>query len=108
MKKVLTVIALLASSTSVFAADMCASWGCTSTIETLYTNADGRIYIGTPLDENLANCTTVIDKYFTINPSSGNAKEMYSSILAAYMSDKKVQLRVKEGHPSCELADRRP
>ena len=77
--------------------------GCISTIEEIYTNADVRIYIATPLDEKLANCSAISDAYFTINPSSGNAKKMYSSVLAAFMSNTKMQLRVKEGHPQCEL-----
>jgi hypothetical protein len=104
MKKVLIIITILTLSLPVFAVDQCASWGCTSTISTLYTNADGRIYIGTPLDEKLANCSAVSGVYFSINPDSANAKEMYSSVLAAYMSNKKIQLRVKEGNAHCDLA----
>ena len=84
--------------------DECSSWGCISTISVLYTNTDGAIYIGTPLDETLANCTAVSGVFFTLNPLSGNAKEVYASLLAAYMSGKKMTLRVKEESPTCELA----
>jgi hypothetical protein len=86
------------------ASNQCASWGCTATIETLYTNVDGDIYIGTPGDEKLTNCTPVSGVYFTLNPSAVNAKEVYSSILAAYMANEKIQLRIKEGSSNCELA----
>lgn len=91
-------------STTVFAEGQCNSAGCISTISDLYTNAEGRIYVGTPHDEKAANCTPIADIYFTVNPKAQNAEEMYSTLLAAYMSNKKVQLRVREGHSKCELA----
>jgi hypothetical protein len=95
---VLTLLSFSAAS------NQCASWGCLATIETLYTTVDGDIYIGTPSDEKLAKCTPVSGVYFTLNPASGNAKEVYSSILTAYMANKKIQLRIKEGSSNCELA----
>jgi hypothetical protein len=104
MKKLIFGLAFLMVSTTTYAADVCASWGCKAEVSDIYTNADGAIYIGTPLDEKLANCTPVSGVYFTLNPDSGNAKEMYASILAAHMANKKIMLRVKEGHPACELA----
>jgi len=104
MKKVLLFILLTITSVSVYSADRCESWGCISTVSDLYTNADGLIYVGTPLDEKLANCTPVAEVYFSINPSAENSDKMYSSILSAYMSNKKIQLRVKEGHAKCELS----
>lgn len=85
-------------------ANSCNAHGCVSTIENLYTTADGLIYIGTPADEKLVNCTAVSNVYLTLNPDSKNAKEVYSSLLAAYISKKKIQLRVKEGSTKCELA----
>jgi hypothetical protein len=103
-KILIALVFALASSTSAWAADQCTSWGCISTVANVVTNADGVIYVGTPLDESLANCTAVSGVYFTIDTTSGNAKEMYASVLAAYMSNKKIQLRVKEGHPLCELS----
>ena len=104
MKKILSTLTVLISALSSLSANACTASGCIATISELYTTADGVIYVSTPLDEKLANCTAVSDKYFTINPSSKNAKEMYSSVLAAYMSGKKIQLRVIEGHSQCQLA----
>ena len=97
------LIPLLLYSTSSFSED-CTTWGCTSKISELYINTDGSIYVSTDGDETKANCTTVSDIYFTLNPSTGNAKEVYSSILAAFMTGKKIQLRIKEGHAECELS----
>lgn len=102
--KFLVGLALIVGSSSVFAADECTTWGCISSISELYVNAEGSIIVGTPLDEKLANCTPVSGVFFTLNPSAGNAKEIYSALLAAYMSDKKVQLRIVEGSDQCELS----
>lgn len=104
MKKIVLGLSLVLCSAVSFAADRCEHWGCISTIQTLYTNSDGAIYVGTPLDERLANCKAVSDVYFTLNPNAGNKKEIYSSLLAAYVSGKKIQLRVKENTPDCELS----
>ncbi|RSD29696.1 hypothetical protein [Vibrio pectenicida] len=103
MKLKLLPFMLIFFSTFSFA-DECGSWGCISTIETLYTNAEGVIYIGTPLDEKKANCQPVSDVYFTLNPNASNASYIYSSLLSAYMAGKKIGLRIKEGHPKCELS----
>lgn len=81
----------------------CEKWGCIGKITDIYTNADGVIYIGSEHDEKKANCKPISDVYFTLNPKSENAKEIYSSILSSYMSDKKIQLRIKEGSNQCEL-----
>lgn len=102
MKLNLLPFLLIFFSTLSFA-DECSTWGCISTIETLYTNAEGDIYIGTPLDERKANCQTVNGSYFTLNPNDPNASHIYSSLLSAYMAGKKIGLRIKEGHPKCEL-----
>lgn len=83
----------------------CSSSGCTSKITDLYTNTNGVIYIGTQGDETKANCIPVSGVYFTLTPSkSTNSKEVYSSMLAAFIADKKIQLRIKENTTNCELA----
>lgn len=100
-KMVIFFGACLVSSLSI--ADECASWGCTSTIETLYTNISGLVLVSTPLDETKANCTVYPGSYFVLNTDAQNGKEVYSSLLAAYMSNSKIQLRITEGSPNCEL-----
>ncbi|MFY2509447.1 hypothetical protein ACN3E9_14505 [Vibrio pectenicida] len=103
MKLKLLPFMLIFFSTFSFS-DECTTWGCIATIETLYTNADGDIYIGTPLDERKANCQPIADVFFTLNPNASNATQVYSSLLSAYMAGIKIQLRVKEGNPKCELS----
>ena len=105
MKYLKTSVAIIfCSMSSISIADSCSSTGCTSTIEQLYTNADGLIFVSTPLDETAANCTVYPGDYFVLSPTAGNAKEVYSSLLAAYMSNSKIQLRIKEGSSNCEIA----
>jgi hypothetical protein len=104
ISKLLVSIALVAGSGSISASDQCESWGCISSISVLYVRAEGNTLVGTPLDETLANCTPVSGKYFSLNPAAGNAKEIYSALLASYMSGKKIQLRVVEGSGQCELS----
>jgi len=87
-----------------FAEDGCKSWGCVSTVSEITTKRNGYIFVATPLDENLANCAPYAGKYFSINPDFKNSREMYSSLLSAYMSSKKIQLRVVEGSQNCELS----
>ena len=102
MKVIITTLIALTFS-SVNYADSCASWGCISTIEHLVTNAEGNIYIDTPLDESVANCTRYADTYFVLNSNSKNSDKIYSTLLAAYISKSKVQLRIIEGSPNCEI-----
>ena len=92
------------TSTHLLAANQCASWGCKAKISVLYTSVNGSIYIGTPFDEKAANCTPVAGVYFTLNANGITAKEVYSSLLAAYMSGKEISLRIVEGSSNCELA----
>ncbi len=102
LRRVLAIGSIVLSSGAI--GDQCASWGCISTIENLYTNTNGHIYVSTPLDETLANCTVYPGNYFVLMPDSQNAEKVYSSLLAAYMSNSKIQLRIIEGSPICELA----
>lgn len=102
--KTIILLLITVTSFSAFAADKCTTWGCISTIEELHTNANGDTYIGTPLDETSANCTLISSNRFTLKSDAVNAKEIYSSLLAAYMSDSKIQLRIIEGSAGCELA----
>lgn len=106
MKIIQTIIiaGLLMTSLSSMAANRCTTWGCLSTISTLYTNANGAIYIGTPFDEKLANCSPASGVYFSLDPNAANAKEVYSTLLSSFMTNSVIQLRIKEGSTNCQLA----
>ena len=94
---------LLTLSSTAYAANYCASSGCDSTISSLYVQADGNIFVGTDADETLANCTTVSSVYLTLTPSSTNNKELYSTLLAAFMADRAIYIRIVEGSTNCAI-----
>lgn len=102
-KKGLAGVFMLLLSNIAFA-DECASWGCISTIYEIIITGDDAIRIGTPLDESAANCTAPSGQFFTLNPQAPNAEQIYSAVLSAYISNKKIQLRIKEGSADCELS----
>ncbi|ESP94166.1 MULTISPECIES: hypothetical protein [Pseudoalteromonas] len=85
-------------------ANTCIKSGCTDIVETLFVNEGGQIYVGTPGNEKLANCSPVEGTYFTISNSSTNRQEIYSLLLTAYSMRERVQLRVKEGTTGCTIA----
>ncbi|AOT11046.1 hypothetical protein [Pseudoalteromonas luteoviolacea] len=100
----LVIAALMGAAAFSSQANTCSSIGCTDTIETLFVNEGGQIYVGTPGNEKLANCSPVEGNYFSIATSSSNRQELYSLLLLAYSSKERVQLRVKEGTSGCTIA----
>ncbi len=101
--KFVSILALALFTLNSHSAEQCASWGCVSTIEELYTNAVGNIYVSTPLDETGANCTVYPGNYFILPPDQQNTDKVYSQILAAYISQSKIQLRITEGDGYCKI-----
>ncbi|QHH96427.1 hypothetical protein [Acinetobacter dispersus] len=99
------LLTLLTTVTSLaIAADQCTTWGCISTIKTLQLNSAGTIYIDVPLDKTPVNCTPYVKTYFVISKSNPYYKEVYATLLSAYLTKSKIQLRVVEGSPNCEIA----
>lgn len=95
-------LCLTLTSTSQWA--QCDPKGCTSTIETIYTQANGVTYVGTPDDENLANCEAAEGGvYFTLDHGDQNSTTIYSGLLSAYMAGERVRLRIIEGSNGCKL-----
>lgn len=86
------------------AADLCESWGCRGKLETLYTTAAGDIYVGFAADETLSNCQANSGTLFTLQSSKQNFKEVYASLLAAYMADRVISARIDEGTVGCNIA----
>lgn len=105
MKKFFLVFLLIIGFNSNINAEtnICSSSGCISKIEVFYVISSGKLYIGTPLDEKLANCTPVSGVYFTLSQTS-TSEMIFSTLLSAYMSNSTVQLRIKEGSDNCEIS----
>lgn len=103
-KRAITILFGFIASGFAMAVEQCASWGCTSTVSEIYTNVNGYIYVATPLDETKANCKVYPGNYFVLKPEAQNIKEVYSSLLAAYVANEKIQIRIIENSPICEIA----
>lgn len=99
----LAIIALFAFST--LARATCINIGCQNEyIDILYVTASGSIYIGTSGVETLSNCQPVGGVYFTLNPSSPNAKYIYATLLTAQAARKKTFVRISELSVGCTVS----
>jgi hypothetical protein len=89
-------------ATAVFAE--CSASGCYEVfIDELYPEANGGAWIRTSGNETLANCTPDSGIYLRLNATLG-FKEIYATLLAAQLSDKRVSLRIAEGSNPCTVA----
>jgi hypothetical protein len=100
--RVLALVILLPLATAAFAE--CWSAGCYEVlIEELYPTAEGGVWIKTTGDETLANCTVNSNVFLRLNVSAGY-KDIYSTLLAAMLAEKRVSLRIVEGSNPCAVA----
>ena len=96
------VLALL--SVAGIARAECAAQGCYSVfVEEIYPEATGGAWIKTTGNETLANCTANSGVYLRLNPTGGY-KEVFATLLAAQLTDKKVNIRIHEGSTDCVIA----
>jgi len=100
--RVLALVVALSLATTAFAE--CWSAGCYEVlIEELYPTAEGGVWIKTTGDETLANCTANSNVFLRLNASPGY-KDIYSTLLAAMLAEKRVSLRVVEGSNPCTVS----
>ena len=82
----------------------CSASGCWGVyVEELYPVAAGGAWIKTSGNETLANCTADSNVYLRLNDSPG-FQAIYATLLAAQLSDKKVNIRIAEGSAPCSVA----
>jgi hypothetical protein len=102
LHRLLAAAASLPLATSAFAE--CLAAGCYDVfIEELYPTASGGVWIKTTGDETLANCTANSNVFLWLNDTAGY-KDIYATLLAAMLADKRVSLRVVEGSNPCTVA----
>jgi hypothetical protein len=86
------------------AAAECTSQGCFEVyVEELYPTAEGGVWVKTSGDETLANCTANSNVFLRLNVTAGY-KDIYATLLAAQIADKRVNIRVAEGTNPCTIA----
>ncbi len=93
---------LLASSWAV--AECTSKWCSDVYVDTLFVRANGDISVATSGTETLLNCTAYQGVYTTLQQSAANSDDIYALLLAAYMADKKVLVRIVEGSSNCEIS----
>jgi len=103
MKKLLiSALAISAMSTSIYAAG-CVATGCFDVkITKLYMTAGGTLYVGTSGNEASLNCTLDGD-YMSLKEGDVGKNAMYSLLLTAKTTNKKVNIRIQEGTADCRV-----
>jgi len=82
----------------------CSSEVCSSVyVERLYITDNGLIYVATSGDETQLSCTAVSNVYVSLDTTVGNSNELYSTLLAAQLADKKVSMRLLLGSSNCTI-----
>jgi hypothetical protein len=83
----------------------CSATGCWGVyIEELYPEAQGGAWIRTSGDESLANCTADSNIYLRLSGTTPGYKEIYATLLAAQLAEKRVSIRIAEGTNPCTVA----
>lgn len=105
MKKILTTILITGiAASSVYAA--CNSKMCYNVnVEKLYMTANGTLYVGTSGDESQLNCggAETADVYVSLKEGDVGKNAMYSLLLTAKTTGKKVTIRIQEGSSDCRV-----
>lgn len=82
----------------------CQALGCFDVyIDELYPEAAGGVWVQTSGNETLANCTANSGVFLRLDSTTAGFKEIYATLLAAQLSDKKVSLRIAEGSNPCTV-----
>lgn len=82
----------------------CGASGCWNVyVDEVYPEAQGGAWIKTSGDERLANCTADSGIYLRLSGTAAGFKEIYATLLAAQLSEKKVSIRITEGSNPCSI-----
>ncbi|MFN4290105.1 MAG: hypothetical protein ACK4E7_04410 [Permianibacter sp.] len=98
----------IAATLALFVGDVYAACGGHSCVaeyvDRLYVNSDsGLVYVATSGDEAQLDCSAVSDVYVTLDLAEPGASAIYSSLLSAQVSNKKVQVRIVNGSAGCKV-----
>ena len=82
----------------------CTSTGCSDvTVTKLYMTATGTLYVGTSGDEKQLACGGVSGVYMSLKEGDVGKNAMYSLLLTAKTTNKKVKIRVADGADDCRV-----
>lgn len=102
------LIALLAALPSMQSFSACSSGSCygvqDAVLKSIYPTQSGKVYLEAPAEKSNLNCTLAEGYYMVLEPSHPLFKEIYSTILTAMSTGKKLQVRIAEGSSNCRVA----
>jgi hypothetical protein len=108
MKSLIRIAAAGALSTVVAATPAiaeCNNYICENVrIATLYTSADGGVYVRPQGNIAALNCTLEGGIYMTLVASSPRFKEIYANLMAYQLADRPISIRINEGSQGCTVA----
>jgi hypothetical protein len=95
---------VLGLSAAGYAVAECITQGCWDVyVDEIYPEALGGAWIQTSGDESLANCTVSGNTFLRLDNTMAGYKEMYATLLAAQLAEKKVSVRIAEGSNPCKI-----
>ena len=103
MKSMTIFLALMILSIPVCYA--CSPDACVNvTIDDLYVNKNGPIYLRTSGDESQLDCTLHSNVYIVLDSAANNFDAVYSLLLSAQIADRKVAVRIINGSNPCQVS----
>lgn len=73
-------------------------------IDTLYPVYEGTVYVATSGDESVLNCNAASGQYVTLKADHKGADRIYSTLLAAQISGKKINsIQVDDNSTGCVI-----
>jgi len=103
MKKFLMSVLAL-SSVSSYLYGACSGTACTNVkITEVYATFGGTIYIGTDGNEGSLSCTSPGNAYVSIGATDAGKNALYSMMLTAKTTGKKVKIRIQNNTQGCRI-----
>lgn len=69
-----------------------------------YLASSGNIYIGAPVGKENLKCDLYSGEYMTLKMNHLLYREIYSTILTGIAAQKRLQIRIVENSPECEVS----
>src|SRR5437868_11839280 len=105
LTRIASAVALSAAVGATQAVAECNNYICENVrISTLYTSADGGVYVRAQGNISALNCTLEGGIYMTLVASSPRFKEIYANLMAYQLADRPISIRINEGSQGCTVA----
>jgi len=103
MKKMITSILIASGITSSVYAG-CAGNACLNVDVEKIVVTTSTIFIATSGTETALSCTPSAGVFTTLSATEASSKAMYSALLTAQTTKRKVKIRIVNGSPTCKIS----